>query len=449
MTAADLKSRGLLGYIWFAIISGLLALLTPCVFPMIPITVSYFTKREQASRGQAIGHASIYALGIIFTFTGLGLLMTLIGGAAGINRLAANPWMNLFLTVLFVTLALNLFGLFEIRMPSSLVSKLDSQTRTGGIGATLLMGLVFTLTSFTCTVAFVGQVLVFATQGEWFWSIVGMLAFSSAFALPFFLLSIFPHWLKSLPSSGGWLNSVKVVMGFVELAAAFKFLSNVDLVWGWNTVSRNVILSGWIAIAIVTAIYLLGKFQLPFDTPVKNLGVMRMLLSVFFLGLAFYFLTGLFGGNLGGFEGMLPAAQNNTVSLSGSVQASDHKWIMSYDQALAQAKATNKPVFLNFTGVTCTNCRWMESNMLTEPDVKKVLNNFVLAELYTDRQTPEDEKHGQIQEKNFGTVALPLYVVVTPDGKELSKFPGLTRDKNEFIRFLQSGAARLNQVAQN
>ncbi len=448
VTAAELKSRGLFGYIWFAIISGLLALLTPCVFPMVPITVSYFTKREQSSRGQAIGHALIYALGIIFTFTGLGLLMTLIAGAAGINKLAANPWLNLFLTALFVALALNLFGLFEIRMPNALVNKLDQQSRGGGVGATLLMGLVFTLTSFTCTVAFVGQVLVFATQGEWFWSIIGMLAFSTAFAFPFFLLSVFPHWLKSLPSSGGWLNSVKVVMGFVELAAAFKFLSNVDLVWGWNTISRSVILSGWIAIAIVTAIYLLGKFQLPFDTPMKSLGVVRMLMSVFFLGLAFYFLTGMFGGNLGGFEGMLPPA-NLSVGGGNSTQTASHKWIMNYDQALVQAKATNKPVFLNFTGVTCTNCRWMESNMFTQADVKKTLENFVTAELFTDRQTPEDERHSQIQEKSFGTVALPLYVVISPDGKELSKFPGLTRDKDEFIRFLQAGAAKFNQVAQN
>jgi thiol:disulfide interchange protein len=241
---------------------------------------------------------------------------------------------------------------------------------------------------------------------------------------------------------------VKVVMGFVELAAAFKFLSNVDLVWGWNTVSRNVILSGWIAIAIVTAVYLLGKFQLPFDTPIKNLGVVRMLLSTFFLGLAFYFLTGLFGGNLGGFEAMLPPSSLNTANAPGLNRPAEAKWIYNYDQALAQAKAANKPVFLNFTGVTCTNCRWMESNMLIEPEVKKVLDNFVLAELFTDRQTPEDERHGQIQE-NFGTVALPLYVVITPDGKELAKFPGLTRDKNEFIRFLQTGAAQYNQLAQN
>lgn len=411
---------------------------------MVPITVSYFTKREQNSRGQAIGHAIIYALGIVFTFTGLGLVMTLIAGAAGINKIAANPWLNIFLTLLFATLALNLFGLFEIRMPTGLISNLDKKSQNGGIGATLLMGLVFTLTSFTCTVAFVGQVLVFATQGEWFWSIIGMLAFSSAFAFPFFLLSVFPHWLKSLPSSGGWMNSVKVIMGFVELAAAFKFLSNADLVWGWNTVSRNLVLSAWIAIAIVAAIYLLGKIQLPMDSPVKSLGVIRMLLAVFFFGLAFYFLTGLMGGNLGGFEAMLPPATSGPVAFRG--KAAEEQWLNSYDKAIELARTSNKPVFLNFTGVTCTNCRWMESNVLSQTEVKKALENFVLAELYTDRQTPEDERHSQLQEKNFGTVALPLYVVIGPDGHELSKFPGLTRDKMEFVRFIEEGAARFQSA---
>ena len=446
-SAADLKSKGLLNFILLAISSGLLALLTPCVFPMIPITVSYFTKQSEKSRSGAIAQSLVYALGIIFTFTGLGLLMTLVAGAAGLNKFAANPWLNLFMTALFFTLALNLFGLFEIRVPSGLVNKLDSQSRTGGgYGATLLMGLVFTLTSFTCTVAFVGQVLVFAAQGEWFWSIIGMLAFSTAFAFPFFLLSIFPHWLKSLPSSGGWMNSVKVTMGFIELAAGLKFLSNVDLVWGWNAITRNVFLSAWVAIALVAGIYLLGKIQLPMDSPIKNLGVLRMLMSVFFFGLAFYFLTGMFGGNLAGFEGMVPppATNGNTAQL-GSNASSHSSWIMSYEKAVAQAKATNRPVFLNFTGVTCTNCRWMESNMFTDASVKKALDNFVLAELYTDRQTPEDEKNAMLQETKFKNVGLPLYVMITPDGQELAAPVGLTRDKNEFIKYLQNGASRYGQ----
>jgi thiol:disulfide interchange protein DsbD len=444
------KSSGLLGYIWFAMGFGLIALLTPCVFPMIPITVSFFTKREHQSHWAAVKQATVYCLGIIFTFTGLGLALTLVAGPAGINKVAANPWMNLFLVALFVVFALNLFGMFEIRIPSRWLSKLDARAGTGTMAATLLMGLTFTLTSFTCTAAFVGTVLVTATRGEWFWSAVGMLAFSTAFALPFFLLALFPQYLRSLPSSGGWLNSVKVVMGFLELAAAFKFLSNADLVWGWNTVSRHLVLAGWIAIAIVTAIYLLGKFQLPHDTPVERLGVARMLMSTFFLGLAFYLLAGLFGARMGELDAFLPPASvgaANSAAAATTPGITAEGWLSSYEEAIQRARAARKPVFLNFTGVTCTNCRWMETNIFTDPQVKKELERFVLAELFTDRQTPEDERNSELQEKNFGTVALPLYAVVAPDGEKLALFEGLTRDKNQFITFLQSGADRFEQLA--
>jgi thiol:disulfide interchange protein len=285
------------------------------------------------------------------------------------------------------------------------------------------------------------------TQGEWFWPAIGMLAFSTAFAFPFFLLALFPKWMQSLPKSGGWLNSVKVVMGFLELGAAFKFLSNVDLVWGWETVSRNLVLAGWIAIAIVTSIYLLGKFQLPHDTPVQKIGVMRMLTATSFLGLAFYFLTGLFGGNLGEWEAMLPPPPKaNTASLA-SAGNSHGAWLESYDDALKKARLENKAVFLNFTGVTCTNCRWMESNMFTVPEVKRELERFVLAELFTDRETAEDERNGQLQAEKFETVALPLYAIVDPNGDTLAKFPGLTRDRQEFIEFLQRGANKFQQIA--
>ncbi len=451
--AVDLKQNGLFSYLWLALISGLLSLLTPCVFPMIPITVSFFTKSQQQSRGAAVGQALVYCLGMVMTYTVLGLVMAAFSKAAGLGNLAANPWMNLVLTVVFVVFALNLFGMFEIRIPSRLLSKLDakSQGNTSWI-ATLLMGLTFTLTSFTCTAAFVGTVLVAASQGEWVWAALGMMVFSSAFAFPFFLLALFPNWLKSLPKSGGWLNSVKVVMGFLELAAAFKFLSNVDLVWGWNTISRSLVLAAWIAIAIVTAIYLLGKFQLPYDTEIKSLGVVRMLMSVFFLGIAFYLLTGLLGARLGELDSFLPPARPGEMvagqrGSSGSEQASA-RWIESYDKALEQARAQNKPVFLNFTGITCTNCRWMELNMFPQPEVKKQLEGFVLAELFTDRQTKEDDHNQEMQEKQFGTVALPLYAIISPKGETLARFPGLTRDKKEFVRFLQSGATQFTQVAQ-
>ncbi|MFN0122986.1 MAG: protein-disulfide reductase DsbD family protein [Blastocatellia bacterium] len=461
------RDQGLFQYLLGALLAGFASLLTPCVFPMIPITVSYFTKRQESSRGGAISQAVIYCLGIVLTFTALGLLLTALLGAGGISNVAANPWMNLFLMTLFTMFALNLFGLFEIRVPSTLLSQLDKQSQGSGTAATLLMGLTFALTSFTCTAAFVGTVLVTATQGAWFWAAMGMLVFATAFASPFFLLALFPGWLKTLPKSGGWMNSVKVVMGFLELAAAFKFLSNVDLVWGWNTVSRSLMLAAWIAIAIVTAIYLLGKFQLPYDTPIKNLGVMRMLTSVLFFGVAFYLLTGLFGGRLGEIDSYLPPLREGELAQivrdskgGGGAQQAQAKWIEDYDQAVKQARAANKPVFLNFTGVTCTNCRWMETNMFTQAEVKKELEQFVLAELFTDRETDEhaagDARNQLFQEKEFGTVALPMYAIIKPNGDpngdkvdKLVVFPSLTRNKAEFVQFLQKGAALAGQVARN
>ncbi|HKQ79933.1 MAG TPA: cytochrome c biogenesis protein CcdA, partial [Blastocatellia bacterium] len=445
--AKDLKSRGLFGFIWFAIIQGFLALLTPCVFPMIPITVSFFTKRDQQSGGAAVGQAAFFSAGIIFTYTALGLALAALAGPTGLNALASSPWMNLFLTLLFVVFALNLFGMFEIRIPTGLISKLDAKAQTGQGGATfatILMGITFTLTSFTCTTAFVGTVLIYATSGDWFWAVIGMGAFATAFALPFFLFALFPRWLSSLPKSGGWLNSVKVVMGFLEIAAAFKFLSNVDLVWGWETVSRNLVLAAWIAIALVTAIYLLGKIQLPHDTAVERLGVMRMLFATFFFAVTFYLLTGLFGAPLGELDAWLPPDETNGRSALASVGApAKNVWVENYDAALQKARAENKPVFLNFTGVTCTNCRWMEKNMFPDPKVKKELDRFVLAELFTDRETDEhkaeDERNAERQSTKYGSAALPLYVIISPDEKMLAVFPSLTRDKQEFIDFLQKG----------
>jgi thiol:disulfide interchange protein DsbD len=455
--AKDLKSRGLFGFVWFAIIQGLLALLTPCVFPMIPITVSFFTKRDQKSGGAAVGQAGFFSMGIIFTYTAIGLALAAVAGPTGLTKLASSPWMNLFLTALFVVFALNLFGMFEIRVPTGLVSKLDAKAQTGQMGtmfATILMGVTFTLTSFTCTTAFVGTVLIYATQGEWFWAVLGMVAFATAFALPFFLFALFPRWLSSLPKSGGWLNSVKVVMGFLEIAAAFKFLSNVDLVWGWNTVSRNLVLAAWIALALVAAIYLLGKIQLPHDSPAQRLGVPRMLFATSFFGVAFYLLTGLFGAPLGELDAWLPPEETNGRAYalwrsSGADKSAENLWIESYETALQKARAENKPVFLNFTGVTCTNCRWMEKNMFPDPQVKKEMDRFVLAELFTDRDTPEhkdaDEKNAELQTNKYNSAALPLYVIISPDEKALATFPSLTRDKQEFIGFLQRGASRFER----
>lgn len=286
------SSQTLWSFIWLAMTVGALSLLTPCVFPMIPITVSYFTNHAAGNRGAAVRDAVVYALGIILTFTALGVALAILFGAAGINQFAASPWVNLVITAIFTAFALSLFGSFNIGIPTSVLTKLDAFQRSkeggGGAGrivAILLMGLTFSLTSFTCTAPFVGSLLVMAAQGEWFMPVIGMLAFSTIFALPFFVLALAPQLVSQLPKSGGWLNSVKVVMGFLEIGAAMKFLSNVDLVWKWGIFTREIVLASWVTIALLIGLYLLGKFQLSHDTATARLGAGRLLASVLFLTL--------------------------------------------------------------------------------------------------------------------------------------------------------------------
>ncbi|MFZ1728748.1 MAG: cytochrome c biogenesis protein CcdA [Bacteroidota bacterium] len=447
------KEEGLWAYIGLAMSVGALALLTPCVFPMIPITVSFFTKREAATRFESVRDALIYSFGIIFTFTGLGILLALIFGASGINQFAANPWMNILIALVFIIFALNLFGLFEIVVPSGILTKLTIASGSGrGIASLLLMGLTFTLTSFTCTVPFVGTVMVAAAKGEIWWSIVGMLAFSSVFALPFFLLALFPSWLKSMPKSGGWLNSVKVVMGFLEIAAAMKFISNVDLIWGIGVLSRDLFLSFWVGIGILITLYLLGKFLLPHDSKLENVGVFRMLWSIFFLGISIYIFTGLNDKPLGELDAFLPplnysetisaASLGDVGTMGGEKNEADMTWYSDYDEALRAAKAQSKPLFIDFTGFACTNCRWMESNIFPRKDVQALFSDFVLVRLYTDGRGKVYDRNRVFQESRFGTVALPLYVTMSSDDEQLTTFPGLTRKPEEFLRFLRDGLSK-------
>jgi thiol:disulfide interchange protein DsbD len=390
--------------------------------------------------------AVIYSFGIIFTFTVLGILLAVIFGASGINQFAANPWMNLLIAVIFLVFALNLFGLFEIVVPSGMLTKLTNASGSGqGIVSLLLMGLTFTLTSFTCTVPFIGTVMVAASSGEIWWSVVGMLAYSTVFAFPFFLLALFPSWLKSMPKSGGWLNSVKVVMGFLEMAAAMKFISNVDLIWSLGILSRDLFLSFWVGIGGVVTMYLLGIFQLPHDTKPERIGVFRMLFGIFFLGISVYLYTGLGGKPLGEIDAFMPPMDYNaTIQAAGGSQSSNsgeasEQWFTNYAQALAKAKAESKPVFIDFTGFACTNCRWMEANVFTLPAVKALLKDFVMVRLYTDGQGPEYDENRKLQEGRFGTVALPLYVIMSNADATVGSFPGLTRKPEEFVDFLKSG----------
>jgi thiol:disulfide interchange protein len=445
-------------FILAAVGFGLLALVTPCVFPMIPITVSFFTKRNQGSRKHAVKDASFYALGIIGTFVALGFLLALLMGPAGINKFAANPWVNVFIAVVFVAFALNLFGLFELGVPSSVLTKLHMKAHSSDnkIGSVILMGFVFSLTSFTCTVPFVGTLMVSFSRGAWFVPMLGMLIFASVFALPFFLLALFPSAMKAMPKSGGWLNSVKVVMGFLEIAAAMKFIANVDLVYHWGFFTRDFVLATWMAIMIVTTLYLLGRFNLPHDTPSQHIGPIRALFSVVFLTFGIFLFTGFGGKALGELDGFLPPQlDNGSVAVAkggfgpsvGGATA-ELQWFPRYSDALAEAKRTGKNIFIDFTGYQCTNCRAMEATIFKQQEVQGLFKAYILARLYADDGSPLNDSNRNMEESRFNTIAQPYYAIVSPDDKPLATFPGFTRDLPAFLAFLKPHAeAPAKQVA--
>jgi len=406
---------------------GALSLLTPCVFPMVPITVSYFTRHAESTRRRAAGSAALYGLGIVLTFTVFGSAIAAVAGAAGLNRFAANPWINLALTALFLVFALNLFGLYELRLPVGLLSRLDGMSRRRGASAagTLLMALTFTVTSLTCTAAFIGTLLVVAAQGEWQRPIAGLLAYSATFALPFVALAMAPHLVSQLPRSGPWLARVKVIMGFLEIAAAMKFLSNADLVWSWGLVTRGVVLVAWTITALALAAYVAWPSR-------RRPGPGRLAAAGATLVLAVWLGSGIAGRRLGELEAFLPPAAVHSA-------ANELTWITNnLDAALAEARASNRLVIIDFTGYTCTNCRWMEANMFPRPEVRAALDGFVRARLYTDGQGAVYERQQRFQQDQFKTVALPLYAIVDPDRRAIATFAGLTRDQTEFLAFLHT-----------
>jgi len=424
-------------YVGLAALMGALSLLTPCVFPMVPITVSYFTNRVAKRRRDALIQALVYGAGIVLTFTAVGFAIAVGFGASGLNRFAANPWLNLGVTALFVAFALSLFGVYELALPSSLltaVTKADSgQGRHVG---TLLMGLAFTLTSFTCTAPFLGTLLVLASQGQWQWPLAGMLAFSSVFALPFVVLALAPQLVSSWPRAGGWLVAVKASMGLLELAAALKFLSNVDLVWGWGIFTRTTVLAVWVVLAIVLVMYLLGVFRLGHAPRLSRPGMGRAMAVAACAMLTIWLGAGLEGRRLGELEAFLPPADLASTRMGGELP-----WIMNdFDAGLAEARRERRPMLVDFTGYTCTNCRWMEANMFPRPDVARELARYVRVRLYTDGQGERYRGFQRLEQKLLGTVALPYYAAFTPDGTPLVAFGGLTRTPEEYIAFLRRGA---------
>lgn len=447
-TAAPPSPSGVPGgslpaFLWLAATMGLLSLLTPCVFPMVPITVSYFTKHAATSRRGAVGLAGAYGLGIVLTFAALGTAIAIVAGAAGLNRFAANPWLNLGIAALFVVFALNLFGAFELRLPSRWATALDASGRSpraGRLGGAVLMGLTFTVTSFTCTAAFIGTLLVLAAQGAWQWPLVGMIVYASVFAAPFVVLALVPQLAAQLPRAGGWLTTVKVSMGLLEIAAAMKFLSNVDLVWRWGVFTRDLVLASWVAVALVLALYLVGLVRLQHEGPASSPGPWRLVSGLLSLTLGIWMATGLLGRRLGELEAFLPpaiGAQAEGPAPGGL--AAELPWITNdYDGALGEARREAKAVFVDFTGYTCTNCRWMEANMFPRTAVRRELDRFVRVRLYTDGEGEPYVSQQRLQQERFGTVALPLYAILRPDGTVVATFAGLTRDEAEFLRFLQS-----------
>jgi len=433
---ASATSASTLGaYLGLAALMGALSLLTPCVFPMVPITVSYFTNRGTTTRGQAVSQAAVYGVGIVMTFTAVGAILAIGFGAAGLNQFAANPWLNLGIAALFIVFALNLFGAFNLALPSRFLSSATAlDAGKGRYVGTLLMGLAFTLTSFTCTAPFLGTLLVVAAQGDWVWPLAGLLVFASVFALPFVLLAWAPQAIAALPRSGAWLLSVKAAMGLLELAAALKFLSNVDLVWGWGLFTRDVVIALWIVIGAVLVAYLSGALRLGHAPRLSRPGVTRWATAVAALALTMWLGTGLAGQRLGELEAFLPPAE-----LGGGTDG-ELSWIVNdYDAALTSAAAAGQPILVDFTGYTCTNCRWMEANMFTRPEVERELSRYVRVRLYTDGRGEQYRRFQALQRDTFGTVALPYYAVLSPQGTPVVAFGGLTRDAAHFVSFLQRG----------
>lgn len=414
--------------------TGALSLLTPCVFPMIPITVAYFNQQRQHGKSHAIRHALLFGSGIIVTFTALGIGLAIVIGAGSLSRFAADPIVNVVIGAAFIAFALSLLGVYDLPLPfsSQFLNTVDNSARqrSGRAAGSLLMGFAFTLASFTCTAPFVGPLLVSASRGAWLVPVVGMLVFSTVFALPFFVLALSPQWTRALPRAGTWLRDVKVIVGLFEIAAAIKFFSNADLVWGSNILTRTVLLSIWIAIALTAAGYLVYRIVVD-DAGAEYYrwtGPMVAAVIIAWLG------TGVRGHSVGELEAFLPPGDITPNALGPSANL---QWILNdQSRALAKARETNRLVFIDFTGYTCTNCRWMEANMFSRPDVSEALSRYVLSRLYTDGDGDLYEKQQTFQEERFGTVALPLYAIVDANGITVRTFSGLTRSPGQFLAFL-------------
>ncbi len=417
---------------------GLASLFTPCVFPMIPITMSYFLNRKSEGKADGVAQAVVFCLGIIVLFSGLGLLVTALLGPFGVVQLGSNPWVNGFIAALFMAFGLSLLGAFEITVPSSILTRLNASSGSGGFAGTLLMGLTFSLASFACVGPFVGTLLAASVTSGGIRPLAGMASFAAGLAAPFFLLALFPSYLKRLPKSGAWMARVKVVMGFVILAASLKYLSNLDLVMRWGLITRERFLAVWVVLFGMAGLYLLGLVRLEGIKPDEPMTLKRLIPGMAFLAFALSLLPGMLGGRLGELDAFVPQPEADAVG--SPAVASGQVWIQNdYRGALARARSEGKLVLVTFTGYACTNCHWMKANMFTKPEIAQALGGFVLVELYTDGTDAVSEQNAQLELSRFQTTAIPLYALMDPDGNVLASFTGVTRDPAVYLAFLAKG----------
>jgi thiol:disulfide interchange protein DsbD len=468
--------KGLWTIFFLAFLGGFAALLTPCVFPMIPMTVSFFTKQ---SKNPALGkrNAILYGMSIIAIYVVLGLAITGVFGADALNALSTNPWFNVFFFLLLIVFAVSFLGAFEIMLPNSWANKVDRQADRGGVVGILFMALALAIVSFSCTGPIVGTLLVESASKGGIAPIVGMLGFSTALALPFMLFAMFPSWMHSLPKSGGWLNTVKVSLGFLELALAFKFLSNADLVLQLHLLEREVFLAIWIAIFGVWALYLLGKIMTPHDSPLTHISVGRLSLGLLVLAFTIYMIPGLFGAPLKlisafpppqtysesptGFFGNSTTSSNEELPDGAEIGPHGLTVFTNYTKGLAYAKTVNKSVMLDFTGYACVNCRKMENNVWSDEKVLNVLKNeVVLISLYVDdkRELPKSEQTISKETGNeittigdkwtefiitkYKTNTQPFYVLINLKEEKLNTPISYTPNIEEYLAWLKDGVSK-------
>ena len=437
-------------------LGGLLALFTPCVWPIIPMTVSFFLKRSKDKK-KGIRDAWTYGASIVVIYVALGLAITLIFGASALNALSTNAIFNILFFLMLVIFAASFFGAFEIRLPSKWGNAVDSKAEsTTGLLSIFLMAFTLSLVSFSCTGPIIGFLLVqVSTTGSVVAPAIGMLGFAIALALPFTLFALFPSWLKSMPKSGGWMNVIKVTLGFLELAFALKFLSVADLAYGWRLLDRETFLALWIVIFALLGFYLLGKIKFPHDDDDNKVGVTRFFMALISLAFAVYMVPGLWGAPLKAVSAFAPPMQTQDFNL---YKNEVHAKFDDYDLGMEYARLNGKPVMLDFTGYGCVNCRKMEAAVWTDPKASDLINNdYVLITLYVDNKTPLTEpvkiiengtertlrtvgdKWSYLQRVKFGANAQPFYVLLDNQGKPLNKSYAYNEDIPKYIEFLQTG----------